>query len=124
MTTLFENALKLRGFLGKDAEVPSSEGITDNAFAVLTVCVESGVWWRPANEWLSRTAWFRVICPGPFLCGFTRGMKQGEYIEIDGRLQIHHYGSISFGNPVYELHAMHIRRLEIPLAVVIDRYDG
>ena len=34
---LFENTIKLRGFLGKDAEVPSSEGITDDALAVLSL---------------------------------------------------------------------------------------
>ena len=48
---LFLNTVTLRGFLGRNAEVPSSEGITDDAFAVLTLCVESGVWWRPSNEW-------------------------------------------------------------------------
>ncbi len=122
--TLFENTLTLRGFLGKDAEVPSSEGITEDACAVLTLCVESGMWWRPANEWISRTAWYRIVCPGPFLCGFTRGMKQGEYIELDGHLLIHHYGSVNFTNPVYEVHAIHIRRLEIPLAGVIENYQG
>ena len=61
--------------------------------------VESGVWWRPANEWISRTAWYRVICPGPYFCGFTRGMKQGDYIEVDGQLVIHHYGSLNLTNP-------------------------
>jgi hypothetical protein len=124
MTTLFENIVKLRGFLGRDAEAPSSEGITDDAFAVLTLCVESGAWWRPSNEWISRTAWYRVVCPGPFFCGFTRGMKQGEYIEVDGQLAIHHYGSLHFTEPVYEVHATHIQRLEIPLVGVIEKYDG
>jgi hypothetical protein len=104
--------------------VPSSEGITDDAFAVLTLCVESGVWWRPSNEWISRTAWYRIICPGPFFCGFTRGMKQGDYIEVDGQLAIHHYASLNFTNPVYEIHATQIRRLEIPVVGVIEKYDG
>ncbi len=122
--TLFENTLKLRGFLGRTAEVPTSEGITEDAYAVLTLCVESGVWWRPANEWISRTAWYRIICPGPFFCGFTRGMKQGEYIEVDGHLVIHHYGSLNFTAPVYEVHATRIQRLEIPLVGVIEKYEG
>jgi len=121
---LFESNVKLRGFLGKNAEAPSSDGITDDAYAVLTLCVESGVWWRPANEWISRTAWYRVVCPGPFFCGFTRGMKQGDYLEIDGHLVIHHYGSLNFTAPVYEIHATRIQRLEIPLVGVIEKYDG
>jgi len=124
MTSLFLNTVTLRGFLGKDAEAPSSDGITDDAFAVLTLCVESGVWWRPSNEWLSKTAWFRVICPGPFFCGFTRGMNQGEYIEVDGQLAIQRYRSLNFTNPVYEIHATQIRRLEIPVVGVIEEYHG
>ena len=121
---IFKNAVTLRGFLGKDAEVPSSEGITEDAYAVLTLCIESGAWWRPANEWISRTAWYRVVCPGPYFCGFTRGMKQGEYVEIEGQLAIPHYGSLNFIAPVYEVHATRIQRLEIPPAGVIEKYDG
>ncbi len=121
---IFKNTVTLRGFLGKDAEAPSSEGITDDAYAVLTLCVESGMWWRPANEWISRTAWYRIVCPGPYFCGFTRGMKQGEYVEIDGYLAIHHYASLNFTAPIYEVHATRIKRLEIPAAGVIEKYDG
>lgn len=121
---LFQNRVFLRGFLGKDAEVPSSTGITDEAYAVLTLCVESGMWWRPANEWISRTAWYRIVAPGPYFCGLTRGMKQGEYLEVDGHLVIHHYGSLNFSNPIYEVHALDIRKLEIPSAGVIDHYQG
>jgi hypothetical protein len=124
MTTLFENTLKLRGFLGKDAEVPPSEGITDDAYAVLALCVESGVWWRPSNEWISRTAWYRVICPGPYFCGFTRGMKQGDYIEVEGVLVIQRYRQSNFREPAYEVHATRIQRLEIPLVGVIEQYNG
>jgi Transposase len=82
--TLFENTVKLRGFLGKDAEVPPSDGITEDACVVLTLCLESGVWWRPRNEWISDTAWFRIICPGPYFCGFMRGTTQGSYVEVEG----------------------------------------
>ena len=121
---LFENTIKLRGFLGKDAEVPSSEGITEDAYAVLTLCVESGMWWRPANEWISRTAWYRVICQGAFFCGFTRGMKQGDFIEIDGHLVIQRYRQSNFREPVYEIYATRIQRLEIPLVGVIEKYEG
>ena len=121
---LFENTVKLRGFLGKDAEVPSSEGITDNARAVLTLCMDIGVWWRPSNEWISRTRWYRVICPGPYFCGFTRGMKQGEYLEIEGQLIIQRYASLNFTDPIYEIHATRIQRLEIPAVGVIEKYEG
>jgi hypothetical protein len=124
MTALFENTLKLRGFLGKDAEVPSSDHITDDAYAVLTLCLESGVWWRPRNEWISNTGWFRIICPGPYFCGFTRGMSQGSYIEVEGYLHIHHYADLGHNSPVYEIRATSIERLELPFVGVVEQYNG
>jgi hypothetical protein len=51
-------------------------------------------------------------------------MKQGDYIEIEGQLAIHHYASLNFTEPVYEIHATRIERLEIPAAGVIEKYDG
>ena len=51
-------------------------------------------------------------------------MKQGEYIEVDGQLAIHHYASLNFTNPVIEIHAIQIRRLGIPVVGVIEKYDG
>ena len=122
MTALFENALKLRGFLGKDAEVPSSDHITDDAYAVLTLCLESGVWWRPRNEWISNTGWFRIICPGPYFCGLTRGMTQGSYLEVDAYLHISGYTDLRHSKPIYEIRAAHIRRLDLPSAGVIEQY--
>jgi hypothetical protein len=121
---IFENLVKIRGFLGKDAEVPSSDHIAEDARAVLTLCMDIGVWWRPSNEWISRTSWYRVICPGPYFCGFTRGMKQGEYLEIEGQLVIHRYASLGFKDPVYEIHATRIQRLEIPAVGVVEKYEG
>ncbi len=131
MTALFENSVKLRGFLGKDAEVPSSKGITNDAYAVLTLCVESGVWVRAENHWLAETAEIAVICPGPFFCGLTRGMKQGEYIEIDALLRNFEYPEpvVISVNPLrtkmqgVELYATGVRRVEYPVALVAEEPD-
>jgi hypothetical protein len=51
-------------------------------------------------------------------------MKQGEYIEVDGQLVIHHYASLNLTNPIIEIHATQIRRLEIPVVGVIEKYNG
>ena len=131
MTTLFANAVKLRGFLGCDANVPASNGIKDESFAVLTLCVESGDWNKVTNEWLPQTAWHRIVCPGPFFCGFTRGMKQGDFIEIEGELHIPCFDPpiiiankmITDRRPAYEVRATQIRRLEYP-PIGIHKSDG
>ena len=34
-----------------------------------------------------RTDWHRIICPGPFFCGMVRGMRRGDYLEVEGELR-------------------------------------
>ena len=129
---IFKNTVTLRGFLGKDADVPTSNHIQRDSYAVLTLGIVSGVWKMQTCEWISRTEWHRVICPGPFLCGFTRGMKQGAYIEITGEL---HRSDIERSITVagerfpitqstQEVHALTIRRLEIPTIGVDESAEG
>jgi len=84
---LFENTVKLRGFLGKDAESPSSDRIQEDSFAILLLATVSGVWDLGSNEWNPRTDWHRIICPGPFFCGMVRGMRRGDYLEVEGELR-------------------------------------
>ena len=121
---LFHNAVKLRGFLGKDAEEPQPTRTDKAPYVVLTVCMDDGFWWRPANEWRAHGGWFRVICPGAEFCASLREMKQGDYVEIKARLVIHHYAEVNLNHPVYEVHALHVRRLEIPAVGVVEEYDG
>jgi hypothetical protein len=130
--TLFENTVILRGFLGGDADVPISDHIQHDSFAVLVLGIMSGTWKKQTCEWIPRTEWHRVICPGPFFCGFTRGMKQGEYIEVTGELHRSDYDrSITVAGerfPVtqstYEVHALTIRRLEVPSIGVDESAEG
>ena len=123
---IFKNHVILRGFLSRDAEVPTSHHIQPDSYAVLTLSIESGVWWRPANEWISRTAWYRIICPGPFFCGFTRGMKHGDYVEVEGELRstlVEEGTTLRNSLHAYVVHALTIRRLEVP-ACGVDEGDA
>lgn len=103
---LFDNSVLLRGFLGSDAEVRASDEVRGNSFAVLTICLPSTYWKRQTGELITRTERHRVICPGAYFCGYTRGMKRGDYVEIEGELRATDSRS--------EVHALSIRRLECP----------
>ena len=130
--TLFENSLKLRGFLVKDAEVPPSQGITEDAFAVLFLATVSGTWDIAANEWTPRITSHRIVCLGPWFCGFTRGMRRGDYVEVEGELHVHDYERpvvvagehFSAKRYVCEIRALQVLKLERPLAVVDTGEDG
>ena len=123
---IFENTVKVRGFLGENAEAPSSDHIQNDSFAVLLLATVSGVWDFGANEWHSRTDWHRIICSGPFFCGMVRGMRRGDYLEVEGELRAleQERGVVVAGErfPVkhatYAVHAVRIQRLDRPDALV------
>jgi hypothetical protein len=129
---LFENAVKLRGFLGKDAEVPASCNIRDDSFAVLLLATVSGKWDIETNRWNPRTDLHRIICPGAFFCGMVRGMRCGTYLEIEGEIREwdEERTVVVAGKPrltkhaVYAVHAIHITRLDRPDALVDFGEDG
>jgi len=132
MTTLFENTVKLRGFLGNDAQAPSSDRITEDAFAILVLATVSGIWDLSTNEWTPRTDWHRIICPGPFFCGMVRGMRRGDYLEVEGELRAleQERGVVVAGerfpgkHATYAVHAIRIQRLDRPEALVDFGEDG
>ena len=122
---LFENTIKLRGFLGKDAEAPPSGNIQEDSFGVLLLATVSGVWDLGNNQWNPRTDWHRVICPGPFFCGMVRGMRRGDYLEIEGELRTHENRTVvvagerhSVKLASHAIHAVRITRLDRPDALV------
>ena len=121
-----KNSVSLRGFLCGDAEVPTSDHIQHDSFAVLVLGIASGTWKKQTCEWVPRTEWHRVICPGPFLCGFTRGMKQGDYVEVEGELRstlVEEGTTLRNSLHAYVVHALTIRRLEVP-AIGVDEGDA
>ena len=126
MITLFSNTVTLRGFLGSNAEAPASDHIQEDSFAILLLATVSGVWDLGSNEWNPRTDWHRIICPGPFFCGMVRGMRRGDYLEVDGELRAleQERGVVVAGErfPVkhatYAVHAIRIQRLDRPDALV------
>ena len=122
---IFKNHAILRGFLSKDAEVPTSNHIQPDSYAVLTLSIESGVWNKARNQWIPQTTRHTVICPGPYFCGFTRGMKQGDYVEVEGELRstlVEEGTTLRNSLHAYMVHALTIRRLEVP-AIGVDEGD-
>ena len=123
---LFENTVKLRGFLGKDAEAPSSDHIQEDSFAVLLLATVSGVWDLGNNQWNPRTDWHRIICPGLYFCGMVRGMRRGDYLEVEGELRnqgeprtvVVAGESHTVRKATDTVHAVRIQRLDRPDALV------
>jgi hypothetical protein len=132
MNALFENTVKLRGFLTRDAELPPSDRINEHSLAALSLASVSGVWDLGSNEWHPRIDLHRIICPGPYFCGFVRGMRRGDYLEIEGELRTHpqmrtvvvggESTQVPFGSS--GVYAVRITRLDRPDALVDYGEDG
>jgi hypothetical protein len=124
---LFENIVKLRGFLGKDADAPSSDRIEADSFAVLLLATVAGTWDLATNEWTPRTDWHHIICPGPYFCGMVRGMRRGDYLEVEGELRGQEQARIvvvsgefyAVSKAAYAVYATRIQRLDRP-DILID----
>jgi len=84
---LFTNTVKLRGFLTEDAQAPSSDHIGNESVATLNLATVSGIWDLGENRWHPRTDTHGIVCPGPYFCGLVRGMRRGDYIEVEGELR-------------------------------------
>jgi single-stranded DNA-binding protein len=123
----FQNTVALRGFLGQDVETPEA-----SSFVTLLLATTSGMWDVATNEWKSRVDWHRVICPGPYFRGFTRGMRRGDYLAVEGELRsLEQERSIVIAGerfPVshttYAVHATRIERLDRHDWLVAPGDDG
>jgi hypothetical protein len=132
MTGLFQNTVTLRGFLAADATVPPSDGIAEDAFAVLLLATMSGTWDVATNEWTPQITTHRIVCHGPWFCGFTRGMRRGDYLEVEAELRAQEHIRIvvvagerfPVKHDSYEVQATRIQRLERPPIVVDTGEDS
>jgi len=79
---LYENSIRLKGFLGKD---PVTKETRNNAtLVVLSVATKSS--YRRNGEWVSTTEWHRIVCFNQ-LADYARTLKKGDYIEVEGELR-------------------------------------
>jgi hypothetical protein len=121
---IFENFLRLRGFLAEDGKVPPSDGITADAESVLMLALMSGTWDISTNQWTPRITIYRIVCHGPWFCGFTRCMRRGDYVEVEGELYIHDYDRpvvvegerFSAKHYMSEVRAIQVHKLERPFS--------
>ena len=81
---LYENNVKLKGYVGKDAESFATKNQT--TFVVFSLAVKSGYKDRQTNEWVNRTEWPRVVAFGK-PADHAKPLKKGDYVEIEGELR-------------------------------------
>ena len=81
---LYENNIKLKGFLGKDAENFATK--QQKTFTVLSLATKSGYKDKQKNEWVNHTEWHRIVAFGK-PADYAKSLKKGDYVEIEGELR-------------------------------------
>ena len=81
---LYENNVKLKGYIGKDAESFATRNQT--TFVVFSLAVKSGYKDRQTNEWINHTEWPRIAAFGK-PADYAKTLKKGDYVEVEGELR-------------------------------------
>jgi single-strand DNA-binding protein len=81
---LYENNVKLKGYVGKDAESYATK--QQQIFAVFSLAVKSGYKDKQTDQWVNHTEWPRIVAFGK-PSDFAKYLKKGDYVEIEGELR-------------------------------------
>lgn len=81
---MFDNSVRLIGFVGKDAEVKTTK--TQHEFTVLSLATTAS--WRDKNGdgYIRRTEWHKLIAWGN-LSTFAGTLRKGAHLSVEGELR-------------------------------------
>ena len=80
---LYTNDVKLKGYIGKDAESFATKNQT--TLVRFTLAVKSGYKDKQTQQWVNRTEWPRIVAFGK-PADYAKDLKKGDYVEIVGEL--------------------------------------
>ena len=85
---LYENNIRLKGYVGKDAETKSTAA--GNQFTVFSLATKSSYKDKQSGEWVSHTEWHRIVSFGT-AAKYAKLLKKGDYAEVEGELRSSEY---------------------------------
>ena len=81
---MYDNTVRLIGFLGKDAEVKSTK--SGNEYTVLSLATQASWKDKKSGEYVNRTEWHRMIAWAN-LSTFAATLKKGTHLSVEGELR-------------------------------------
>ena len=81
---LYENNIKLKGYIGKDAENFATK--QQKTFTVFSLATKSGYKDKQTQQWVNHTEWHRIVAFGK-AAEYAKNLKKGDYVEIEGELR-------------------------------------
>ena len=115
---LYENNIRLKGFLGKDTETKSTA--SGNQFTVFSLATKSSYKDKQSGEWVSHTEWHHIVSFGQS-AETAKLLKKGDYAEVEGELRSSTYEAEAASGKntkrrSWEIRANVVRKLERPTA--------
>lgn len=111
---LYENTIRLKGFIGKDATSHATRN--HSTFVALSLATKSS-YKDKSGTWQSETVWHRIVVFGKAAITATV-LKKGDYVEVRGEVRNNQFDSIIDGvttkRQSSEVRASHIAKLEVP----------
>ena len=109
---MYDNSVRLIGFLGKDAEMRTARNKTPYVILSLATTVR----WRSkeSQEKVERTEWHRLVAWGN-LAKFAGTLKRGNHISAEGELRyriISDNGNSEVEHRLAEIHLAKIGKLD------------
>ena len=109
---LYENNIRLKGFVGKDAESKSTAA--GNLFTVFSLATQSSYYDKQNTEWISTTEWHHIVAFGK-VAEFAKPLAKGDYVEVTGELRSSEYESDGKKLRRWEIRADVVHKLERPV---------
>ena len=81
---LYENTIRLKGFLGKDAQTFTTR--QQRTLIILSLATKSGYKDKQTQQWKNHTEWHRVVAFGT-PANYAKDLKKGDYVEVEGELR-------------------------------------
>ncbi|WP_446741933.1 single-stranded DNA-binding protein [Silvibacterium acidisoli] len=81
---LYENEIKLKGYVGKDAESFATKN--QSICVVFSLATKTGYKDKQTNEWVNHTDWHRIVAFGK-PAEYAKVLKKGNYVEVKGELR-------------------------------------
>jgi single-strand DNA-binding protein len=85
---LYENNIRLKGFVGKDAATKTTA--SGHTFTVFSLATKSSYKDKQSGAWISRTDWHRIVSFGT-AAKHANELRKGDYAEIEGELRSSEY---------------------------------
>ena len=114
---MYQNRASLIGFLGKDAEVRTTN--SETSFTVLSLATKRSWKDRESGEYQSQTTWHRCVVWGK-LGEFAATLTKGAHVQIEGEIRTREYAQKGLGKKAAEV-TKSITEVHVVSIVKLDR---